>query len=234
MTVRLALEQPSVSTFQMMNKLIKILLVDDHQIVLDGLQLIIGQAENMELCGIAHNGEEALKQINISAPDVILMDINMPVMNGIEAMKILGKDFPQIAVIGLSMIEDSHIIQTFIEYGAKGFLLKNSGKEKILSAIISVSLGGIFYDEVLLPKILQNKSSKNNRNTLFPKLSRREKEIVKLIINEKTTQEIANLLFISFGTVETHRRNIINKLGVRNTAGLVRVVIEYGLINDVN
>ena len=211
---------------------IKILLVDDHQLVLDGLNLIIEQAENMQFCGVSHNGEEALEHIEKDCPDVILMDINMPVLNGVETMKIIGKKYPNIAVIGLSMIEDSHIIQTFLEYGAKGFLLKNSGKEKIIEAINSVSKGNVYYDELLLSKILGNKKQQKQVDSLYPKLSRREKEIVKLIINERTTQEIADLLFISFGTVETHRRNVINKLGVRNTAGLVRVVLEYGLIQN--
>lgn len=215
----------------MENSPIRILLVDDHQLVLDGLQLIIGQSKEMELCGISHNGEEALKIIESASPEVILMDINMPVMNGIEAMRKIGKLLPHIAVIGLSMIEDSQVIQTFIELGAKEFLLKNSGKDKILQAITTVHSGGIYYDQILLSRILQNKSVKNT-SSLFPKLSRREKEIVTLIIDEKTTQEIAELLFISFGTVETHRRNITNKLGVRNTAGLVRVVLEYGLLSD--
>jgi DNA-binding NarL/FixJ family response regulator len=132
----------------------------------------------------------------------------------------------------LSMLNDSHIIKHLIENGIKAYLLKNAGQEEIIQTILKVNDGGTSFDNDLLLEILElkKKRKKKKENSLFPKLSRREKEILELILAEHTTSEIAQKLFISFGTVETHRRNMLNKLGLRNTAGLVRTAIEFDLL----
>jgi len=210
---------------------IRIAIADDHQMVLDGLQLIISQEDQMELCGLAHDGKEALELLEREQIDVLLLDINMPVMNGIDAMKVIGKKHPDISVLGLSMLDDTIVIKKLVKYGAKGFLLKNSGRDKIIEAICELHAGGKYFDRAIVTKLLESDNTKSVGTSLFPKLSRREKEILTLIMDELTTKEISEQLFISFGTVETHRRNIINKLGVRNTAGMVRVAIEYQLLD---
>lgn len=210
---------------------IRVAITDDHQMVLDGLQLIVSQESDLDLVGIAHNGQEILDLLSTVPVDVLLLDINMPVMNGIDAMKIIGKEYPDTKVLGLSMLDDTTVIKQLLKYGARGFLLKNSGKDKIVEAINELHKGQKFFDKDIISKLLENDNKKSVGTSLFPKLSRREKEILNLIIQEFTTQEIATSLFISFGTVETHRRNIINKLGVRNTAGMVRVAFEYQLLD---
>ena len=210
--------------------IIKVAIADDHQMVLDGLQLIISQESSLQMIGTAHNGQEILDLLAKEKVEVLLLDINMPIMNGIDTMKIIGKKYPNLAVLGLSMLDDTIVIKKLVKYGARGFLLKNSGKDKIIEAINEIHEGRKYFDKAIINKLLENDNTKSVGTSLFPKLSRREKEILNLIIQEHTTQEIADKLFISFGTVETHRRNIINKLGVRNTAGMVRVALEYQLL----
>jgi len=209
---------------------IKVAITDDHQMVLDGLQLIVTQEPTFELVGTARNGQETIDLLNCTEVDVLLLDINMPGMNGIDAMKVIGIKYPNTKVLGLSMLDDTIVIKQMVKHGARGFLLKNSGKEKIAEAINDLYQGQKYFDKAITSKLLENGNNKSVGTSLFPKLSRREKEILNLIIQESTTQEIADKLFISFGTVETHRRNIINKLGVRNTAGMVRVAFEYQLL----
>jgi len=210
---------------------IMVALADDHQLVLDGLQLIISQDNRMQLAGTATNGREVVALLAKTKVDVLLLDINMPVMNGIDTMKTIGKNNPEVKVVGLSMLDDTVVVRQLLKYGAQGFLLKNAGKDKILEAITEVHSGLKYFDKAIVNQLLGTESPKSVGTSLFPKLSRREKEILALIIDELTTKEIAKRLFISFGTVETHRRNIINKLGVRNTAGLVRVALQYQLLD---
>lgn len=205
----------------------KVLLADDHQLVLDGLALIIDGATDFEVVGQVSNGADAIDFVHQAAVDVILMDINMPEVNGIEATKIIKKSQPMIKILGLSMLDEIQVIKNFRKSGGDGFMLKNSGKEDILLALTNIVNGKAHYD----PHILEQLMSPDLKvSPAMPSLSRREREILALIVQEHTTKEIAEKLFISFGTVETHRRNMINKLGVRNTAGLVRVAMEYGLL----
>lgn len=211
---------------------ISVAIIDDHQMVLDGLQMIVSQMPGLDLVGRGHNGQEAIDLLEKTEVDVMLLDINMPIMNGIDTMKIIGTKYQSTRVLGLSMLDDTAVIKKFIKLGAHGFLLKNSGKDKIVEAINAVHYGEKYYDEAIISKLMETSKRKSLGTSLFPKLSRREKEILTLIIEEHTTQEIADALFISFGTVETHRRNIINKLGVRNTAGMVRVAMEFQLLDS--
>ncbi len=209
-----------------------ILLCDDHPLVIDGMKLILKDLEAFQVVGSVNNGKEAIEYLEKNKVDILLLDINMPVLNGLEAMKIIQKDFPKVKVIMLSMLDDLNVIKHLIDHGAMGYLMKNAGKDEILETIQAVSKGKKAFDPELLMEMvsLKEKRIKTQEHSLFPKLSRREKEILKLIVEEYTTAEIAEQLFISFGTVETHRRNMLNKLGLRNTAGLVRTAIEFGLL----
>ncbi|NNF33600.1 MAG: response regulator transcription factor [Saprospiraceae bacterium] len=214
--------------------MIGILLCDDHPLVIEGLKLIIQSHDQMEIIGSVHNGQEAIDFLSEHEVDILLMDINMPVLNGIEACKIIQKEHQEVKVIMLSMLDDLHITKKLIEYGAKAYILKNASKDEIIQSILGVAEGRVLFDQEMLLKIIDLKNSKNRKieKSLFPKLSRREKEILSLIVQEHTTGEIAEKLFISFGTVETHRRNMLNKLGLRNTAGLVRMAMEYNLLEE--
>ncbi len=210
---------------------INVLITDDHQLVREGIRLMVDGKEDITVIGEAANGQEALDFIGDKEADIVLLDLNMPVMNGIDACKAIKKKYPGIKVIILSMISESKIVQNLMKYGANGYLLKNSGQDEILEAIQKVYAGENHFDQEIIDIILNPSTSVQVKDeNLHPSLSRREKEILQLIIEEHTTSEIAEKLFISFGTVESHRRNMISKLGVRNTAGLVSAAYKYDLL----
>lgn len=212
--------------------MIRVCIVDDHKMVIEGFQLLLKDEEDILVVGHALNAEGAIETMEEIAPDVILLDINMPGMNGIDACKCLVKQIPNVKIIAITMHKESSLIKMMLGNGAKGYVLKNAGKDELVEAIHTVYKGKMYLDDVSNEVIINTLSDKKRGNAssgLFPKLSRREKEVLNLILNEHTTQEIADKLFISFGTVETHRRNMLIKTGTRNTAGLVRVALEYEL-----
>lgn len=210
---------------------INTLIVDDHQLVLDGIKLMLEGHEEIQVVAEAHNGQEAIDYAAAHDVDVILMDLNMPEVNGIDACKAIKKLKPETKIMILSMISEHKMIKSVMKTGANGYMLKNSGQEEIIEAILKVHSGENHFDERIIDIMLDptHKAQVKDEN-LHPSLSRREKEILKLIVEEHTTAEIATKLFISFGTVESHRRNMISKLGVRNTAGLVSAAYKFELL----
>lgn len=208
-----------------------LIIVDDHQLVLEGLKLLLEGQDHIHVTNTFRSAPDCLDFIKNSTVDVILLDINMPQMNGIEACKIIKKDHPTIKVIGLSMINEGNLIKLMLKNGADGYLHKNSGRDEIIYAIHTVMQGNNYLSNEV-SHLIFNPNFKENKVTdsPFPKLSRREAQILEMIIDEKTTHEISSQLFISFGTVETHRRNIMIKLGAKNTAGLVRITMEYNIL----
>ncbi len=213
--------------------MIKVFIIDDHKMVVEGLQMMLTSVPDIETIGFALGGEEGIKLVKECEPDIILLDINMDGMNGIETCKELSKQYPKGNVIAISMHKESSLIKKMLNNGAKGYVLKNAGQGEVVNAIKSVHAGKNFLGEIANEIIIQSIShSEKNTTSInpFPSLSRREKEVLELILDERTTQEIADRLFISFGTVETHRRNMLTKTGARNTAGLVRIALEYELL----
>ena len=212
--------------------MIKVYIVDDHKMVIEGIQLLLKSIPNITLVGTALSGNEAINDIPTKDVDIVLLDINMPHINGVETCKTLLKNNPSLKVIALSMHKESSLIKLMLSSGAKGYILKNAGQQEIINAIQKVNDGERYLEAtvntIVINSILSN--TKEKTNSPFPSLSKREKEILNLIVNEYTTQEIADKLIISFGTVETHRRNMLIKTGARNTAGLVRIALEYQLI----
>lgn len=207
-------------------------IVDDHSLVLQGLELMLKDEPDITLAGLFHGGAALLTALE-SGPviDTILMDIHMPDTNGVELCKQVKRQYPHVSVIGLSMVSEISMVRLMIKNGASGYLHKNAGKDEVLMAIQHVGRGRKFFSEAINELLLEGSAGeKSTRKSPFPRLSRREKEVLQLIVDEHTTQEIADKLFISFGTVETHRRNILSKLGARNTAGLVRIALEYRLL----
>ncbi len=192
---------------------------------------MLSNTNQIEVISEATNGKEALAYIEEHEVDIVLLDLNMPEMNGIDACKAIKKFNPEIKIIVLSMISESKMVQKLMTYGASGYLLKNSGQEELIHAIKEVHKGNNHFDQEIIDIMLYPDKHKAVKDeNLHPSLSRREKEILQLIIDEKTTAEIAKKLCISFGTVESHRRNMISKLGVRNTAGLVSAAYKYGIV----
>jgi DNA-binding NarL/FixJ family response regulator len=211
--------------------MIKILITDDHQLVIDGIKLMLAEANDLQCVGTANGGEQALELLATTSTDVLLLDINMPGMDGLETCRRVRRDFPSVKILMLSMLREGSLVKMLLNEGASGYLLKNAGKDEVLEAIRKVHRGERALSSEVLDIFLQPDAEKKRLMTSpFPSLSRREKQILQLIVDEKTTGEIAEELFISFGTVETHRRNILMKVNARNTAGLVKAAIEYRLI----
>lgn len=211
--------------------MIHVFIVDDHKMVIDGMQLLLKDEADIKVVGTAITGEESITEIPKQQVDVVLLDINMPGINGIETCKQLLKDNPDLKIVAISMHKESSLIKLMLNSGAKGYVLKNAGQDEVIDAIKTVHQDKMYLDdtvnEIVLNSVLKKRSERIT--SPFPTLSRREKDVLRLILEECTTQEIADKLFISFGTVETHRRNMLIKTGVRNTAGLVRTAIEYDL-----
>jgi DNA-binding NarL/FixJ family response regulator len=212
------------------NKMIRVFMIDDHQLFVSGIRSIFEGDEEIQIVGACHDGSSAMSQLSENQPiDVILLDINLPGMDGVALNQLIRQNFPACQVIALTMHQESVFIQKMIKGGARGYVLKNSGKDHLKKAILAVAEGGTFFGddvkEALMQEMMPGSASKS-----IPKLSRREKEVLLLITREHTTAEIAEKLFISQNTVETHRKNLLQKLNVRNTAGLVRLAMEKGLV----
>lgn len=214
---------------------IKVLIADDHKIVRVGLHGILNLEADIEVIGEAEDGNQVLDLLKDNITDVILMDIDMGRTNGIVATQKVKASFPDIKVIALTMHEEQDNIVRMLEAGASGYLLKNAGREELLAAIYTVINGDSYFSNSVSATLLKaitnvkahSQSKPSNNNT---PLSDREIEVLQLIAQEHSNGEIAEKLFISIRTVDTHRRNILEKLQVKNTAGLVRYAIEKALI----
>ncbi len=210
--------------------MIRVAVVDDHSMVLKGIESMLEDVENMCVIATFGLGKQLLGDIDSEMPDVLLLDINLPDSNGIDLCKTLVKKHPKLAILALSNYSETGFIKNMLRNGARGYLLKNTAKEELITAIETVYVGKQ-YLPLSIKDILLNDSIGNSNASFIPKLTRREKEVITLIVKEHTTQEISELLFISPKTVESHRNNLTQKLGVRNTAGLVRVALEKGLLD---
>jgi DNA-binding NarL/FixJ family response regulator len=221
-----------------MNKTIKIILVDDEILFRRGISFLLGREANIDIIFEASNGEELISflQLNNNHPDIIVMDLKMPVINGVEATKIIRKDFPGIKIIALTSYDSKSFVANMIDIGAVSYLMKNATPQDLLTTINEVALKGFYYTdyimEIIKEDVLTNKKTKSNFDNNF--LSPRETEVLKLICTQKTTAEIAEQLFISPRTVEGHRNNLLLKTGSRNIAGLVVYALqnEFMLLDD--
>ena len=217
-------------------KTTKILIVGDHEVVRDGLRNILTSLDNISIAGEAGNGEDAVKMYSSLKPDLVIMDISMPGMNGIEATKVIKEKDPDARILILTMHDNQEYLNQIIRSGAKGFILKNTDKEELLDAVKTVAGGDNFFSKDISKLIIDNyirtaKETEKNDGYKEVPLTKREIEILKLIASGYSNQEIANILYISYNTVDTHRKNIMHKLSIKNTAGLVRYAIEKGLIS---
>lgn len=216
----------------------RIVLIDDHQIVIDGLTSVLEEVEQYEIVGTANNGKDAIQLIRIAEPQLALMDIDMPIMNGISAATELKKNYPQVKIIILSLHNEKAIIQNLIQIGVDGYLLKNSNKDEMLNAIQQVLNGQKYFssDVTLSLSGMAPSSSIKLTNTdpgnaeKLSSLTERELEILKGIADGMSNREIGEQLFISQRTVDTHRQNIMKKLDVKKVVGLIKFAIKNGLI----
>ncbi len=213
--------------------MINILIVDDHKVLIDGIKSILADQEDIQVVAEALNGPETLRLLEQKEVDVVLLDINLPGQDGIEICKIITKSYPSVKVLALTMFNEGSFIHGMLKSGAKGYLLKNSGKDEVIAAIRSVDKGEKYFSKEVSNTLIESMMPGREKKTsgFIPKLTRRETEILKLIVEEHTTAEIAKKLFLGLSTVETHRKNLLSKVGVRNTAGLVRVALEHKLLD---
>lgn len=198
--------------------MIKIAIAEDHQALIDGMKVFLEYESDLKIVGEANNGDRLLDIVRSKRPDVVLTDIRMPVMDGITAARHIKKEFPDCKIIAFSMFEQDEAMAQMQAAGASGYILKSSSLKKVLEAIRAVHRGETFFDTGLLP--VEKKASNDVQ------LSRREKEIVKLIGEGKTSQEIADTLFIGKATVDTHRKNILKKLNLQGKSELMRYAVE--------
>jgi len=203
---------------------IHVIVVDDHQLFIDGIKAIISKDIGIRVVGQANNGFELLKILESGVvADVVMMDIRMPVMDGIMTTRVLKKEYPDIAVLVLSMYNQEEDLEEMINAGAKGYLVKNAGKAEMLEAIYAVYNKKEFVSAELRE---QHHESASTPSIKKMKLTRREKEILNLVAKGRTSLQIANTLTISKMTVDTHRKNIHKKLGISSNAGLVRYALQ--------
>lgn len=211
--------------------MIRVAVTDDHQLILNGLKDILSASEKTEFVAGYLSVEQTREGLEKDNPEVLLLDVNLPDGDGIDYCKELAKDHPDLKVIALTSYDQSIMVKNMMRNGASGYLLKNTSKDELLEAIEKVASGGRFLQPELEKQLLDESFGSAAKQGYIPTLTRREKEVLKLIIDEMTSAEIAEKLFIAQKTVETHRLNLIQKLGVRNTAGLVKEAINKGLLD---
>lgn len=208
----------------------RILLVDDHQLVIDGLKGFITDCEKAKVVGEANNGQDAITYSEALSPHLILMDIDMPIMSGIQATQEIKKKYPTIHIIIISMHNEKGLIKKLISFGADGYLLKNSTKDEVLKAIDCVLSGGKYFSEDVLNSLEDKIDVKDSLSDLKSQLTDREIEIIQLVCEGLTNKEIGEKLFISHRTVDTHRTNLMKKLDIKNVAGLIRFAFKNKII----
>lgn len=209
---------------------INIILADDHELFRDGFSVMINKISEINLVGEAKNGKELIQLARKLKPDVIVTDIKMPEMDGIQATKELTKEMPEIGIITLSMFDEESLIIDMLEAGAKGYLLKNAQKEEMIEAIKIVNKSGAYYCRNINMKMAKM-IAKSNHNPFSGKheFSPQQIEVIKLICKELSNKEIAERLNINKRTVEWHRQNILEKINAKNTIG----VVIYALKNRI-
>lgn len=213
--------------------MIHILLVEDHAMVRAGLRALLEHAGDIKIIGEASNGQEAIEMTRALKPDMLVMDIMMPRLNGIQAAEQIRAMKLPASILLLSMYSDEGLIHQAMRSGVKGFVLKTSLSEELLQAVHAIALGETFLSKSISSIVMDRVTRPRAMQTDNPldSLSPREKEIMQLVAEEHTSGEIGRMLNISEKTVEKHRANLMEKLHVRNLAGLVKMAIKYGLID---
>lgn len=206
---------------------INVLLTDDHQIIIDGLKSLLKNQDEISVAAEACNGREAIRILELISIDVLLMDIDMPVMNGIDALKEIRKNHPKVKVIILSMHNEAGMIKSLIDLGANGYLLKSCSQGELIDSIKKVASGQSYFSSDVTLALLKPAANQGQQNEI---LTERETEILKLIAAGFSNKEIGDQLFISHRTVDTHRTNLMKKLDVSNIAGLISYAIRNGIV----
>jgi len=213
-----------------MNDTIKLIIVDDHEIFRNGLKMILGRLKHIDIVGEASNGQEFLSLIKFTKCDVVLMDIEMPVMNGIDATAKAMSEYPALKIIALTMFQEDDYIQSMMDSGVRGFLIKNVGKETLDKAILTVYRGGTYYSEELFNFFTKKFTEPTKIEEPEISLTSREKEILQLLAQGLGNKEIADKLFISERTVVGHKSHLLAKTGTKSAISLLAFAIKNGLV----
>ncbi len=209
---------------------LKIVIADDHQMFIDGIKSLLKNETKLNFVYEANNGEDALSYINKNKIDLLITDISMPGMNGADLTKKIKHEFPQIKVLVLTMFNDPAIINEILQSEAEGYILKNTGKQELLNAINRIMDDGTYYSNEVMSIMLKHNRKKANPTETKEELTQRELEILKLVCEELTTADIAEKLFISPRTVDTHRKNILEKTQSKTIVGLIKYAFENNIL----
>ena len=212
---------------------IKLFILDDHQMLIDGIKALLKNESAYSIIGEASSGISALDLIKKNQPDIVLSDIRMPEISGVDFTRELKKIYPDIKVLALSMFGEKDTISEMLDAGASGYILKNTGKEELINALQKIAAGGMFFsDEVSaeMMKALSERGQKKEQEENKVYFTEREKEIIQLIAKEHSNAQIGETLFISERTVETHRKNIFRKANTKTVVGLIKFAFEQKLI----
>jgi DNA-binding NarL/FixJ family response regulator len=215
---------------------ISVILADDHPMIRSGIRMLLKEADDISIVGEASNGEEAVTLTRDLTPDIIVLDLSMPKLSGIEAVRIITRRYPKTRILVLTMHENEEYILQIVKSGASGYIIKTSGKDELLKAIRTVAAGEKYFShrvsEILVEGFIRKSDTgeEPNADKAGP-LTRREKEILALVAQGLTNQEIGKKLFISHRTVDTHRTNIMQKLDIHDVANLVRYAVQHGIVS---
>jgi DNA-binding NarL/FixJ family response regulator len=211
---------------------IKILIADDHKLFREGLITLLTESSEIEIIGQAENGKQAIEKAKKLNPDILIIDIGMPVISGIEATSILKSEMPGLKIIALTMHSEKHFVKGMLEAGAYGYLFKNCAYDELMRAIKTVYSGKKYLSDEITELVIHDYIAKpQDAGEEEPVLSEREMEILKLFAEGKSSREISETLFISVKTVGTHKQHILNKLEISSTADMVKYAIKKGIIS---
>ena len=205
---------------------IRVVLVDDHRMLLAGLQMLLQPLNFIAVVGTATTAAEAYAAVAAQQPDVVLLDLNLPDQSGVDVCRQLVAAYPGLKILVLTTLQEKSYVTRLMQEGAAGYVLKNASPEELTEAITRVHAGKKYFSEAIQELLLQPEPAAPAR----PVLTRREREVLGLIAGGLTSQQMADQLFVSFLTIETHRRNMLTKFGAPNTAVLIRLAAAYGLL----
>lgn len=212
---------------------IRMLVVDDHQMFIDGIKSLLRKERDISIVGEALSGAEAIKYLEQNEVDLMMTDISMPEMDGVELTRYVKQHFPEVRVLVLSMYNDRQIIDQIVGAEAEGYVLKNTGKGELISAIRRIADNGTFYSKEVIATMFKQQAKPCSQDAEVQPLSERELEILKLIVAEYSSEQIADKLFISKRTVDSHRKNILAKTKIKTLVGLIKFAIRTG-VADIN
>ncbi len=212
--------------------MVRIVLADDHKILREGLRSLLEDEEDFDVVAEADDGRQAIDLVEELKPDVIIMDIGMPNLNGIEATRYIKSGFPETRVLALSMHANERFVAEMLRAGADGYLLKDCAVDELITAIRTILRGKVYLSPDIMDVVVKDflEIMREDEDSVYSILTQREREVLQLIAEGKTTREIADILNVSSKTVETHRQQIMKKLDLHNVAELTRYAIESGLV----